>query len=54
MHALNLYKTEAIDTLAWPVVENTITVKSSAMAVLNISQLLSLAELGEASHRIVE
>ena len=26
MHALNLYKTEAIDTLAWPVVENTITV----------------------------
>ena len=25
MHALNLYKTEAIDTLAWPVVENTIT-----------------------------
>ena len=33
MHALNLYKTEAIDTLAWPVVENTITVKSSAMAV---------------------
>ena len=33
MHALNLYKTEAIDTLAWPVVENTITVNSSAMAV---------------------
>ena len=33
MHALNLYKTESIDTLAWPVVENTITVNSSAMAV---------------------
>ncbi len=33
MHALNLYKTETIDTLAWPVVENTITVDSPAMAV---------------------
>lgn len=33
MHALNLYKTEAIDTLAWPVIENTITLNSSAMAV---------------------
>lgn len=33
MHALNLYKTEAIDTLAWPVVENTITIDSSAMTV---------------------
>ena len=33
MHALNLYKTETIDTLAWPVVENTITIDSSAMTV---------------------
>jgi CBS domain-containing protein len=33
MHTLNLYKTETIDTLAWPVVENTITVRSPAMSV---------------------
>lgn len=33
MHALNLYRTETIDTLAWPVVENTITLDSPAMAV---------------------
>ena len=33
MHALHLYKTESIDTLAWPVVENTITLNSPAMAV---------------------
>lgn len=33
MHALNLYKTETIDALAWPVIKNTVTVNSSAMAV---------------------
>lgn len=33
MHTLNLYKTETIDTLAWSVVENTITVRSPAMSV---------------------
>ena len=33
MHTLQLHKTDAADRLAWPVVENKVSVTSSAMAV---------------------
>lgn len=33
MHTLQLHKTDAADSLAWPVVENKVSVDSSAMAV---------------------
>ena len=33
MHTLQLHKTDAVDSLAWPVIENKVSFKSSAMAV---------------------